>query len=399
MKPGAKRTLLIISGTLITALISAQWTLLPVPTRNNLNSISVFDETNGWIVGDHGTMLYLEGESWKSYPPVTDQNLLSVYLLNSSDGWAVGTRGTILNLQGKKWTKVESPTHQDLYSVCFSTEETGYAVGNNGTFLIYKNGVWEMTEHMTPAHLYAVAILNERPFIAGGRENITIPIMSVETGEKYRFTRVHDPGYYEITGLAMPEPDAAWAVGKPGIILHKHGNLWEKVDMGERLPSLTGVYFASEESGITVGYGGTILTYSSDGWQKEDTPLDSKLNGTFIFENKYYAVGDNGTVLAGLRSNSMPPNGSHSPYPLAISSFPNPASGLINLNLPDKPTVNAIVSVLNSRGQAVIIKALDNGNQGDTYQINTSGLSNGLYIVNIVSGGQIVASGKFIVKN
>lgn len=399
MKQGIKRTLFAISGTLVAINVIAQWTPIHVPTNNNLNSISLLEENYGWIVGDKGTMLYLDKDSWVSYPAVTDQNLYSVFLLNESDGWAVGSRGTILQLKDKSWTKASSPTRQDLYSVTFSAAGIGYAAGNNGTFLCYRNGIWEMAEPFMPGHLYTVVINNnDQPYLAGGRENITVPIMKADYSDTYRFTKIHDPGYYEITGLAIPDTYQVWAVGKPGTILHFNGLGWEKINTVDKLPSLTGIYFRTKDNGIIVGYGGTILTYNSDGWQKEDSNVSVKLNGTVISGNTYYAVGNSGTVLRLRRSLPVPEETKNS-YPLALASYPNPSSGLVNITIPDKAIANSFITVLNSRGQAVIIKELDSGRQGETDQINTAGLSNGIYIVNIVSGGQIVASGKFIVKN
>ena len=399
MKQGIKRTLLALSGTLAAINVIAQWTSVSVPTNNNLNSISLLNETHGWIVGDKGTMLYLDNDSWVSYPAATDQNLYSVCLLNESDGWAVGSRGTILHLKDNRWIKVSSPTRQDLHSVCFSPTGNGYAAGNNGTFLYYRNGIWEMAERFMPGHLYTIAINNDHPFLAGGRENITVPIMEVDFSDYYRFTKIHDPGYYEITGLAVPETYQVWAVGKPGIILHYDGNGWEKIDTGEKLPSLTGVYFPTKDNGIIVGYGGTILTYSSDSWQKEDSQVTVKLNGTIISGSAYYAVGNSGTVLRLKRALPVLPEEESSSNLQPITSYPNPSSGFVNITIPDKATEKSFITVLNSRGQTVIIKELESGKQGSTDQISTAGLSNGLYIVNIISGGQITASGKFIVNH
>ncbi len=399
MKQGIRRTLLAISGTLAAINVIAQWSPVSVPTNNNLNSISLLNETSGWIVGDKGTMLYLDNGSWVSYPAATDQNLYSVCLLNESDGWAVGSRGTILHLKDNRWIKVSSPTRQDLHSVSFNANGSGYAAGKNGTFLYYSNGNWEMADRFMSGHLYAVAIKDDLPYLAGGRENITVPIVEVGYNGSYRFTKIHDPGYYEITGLAIQEDFQIWAVGKPGIILHNDGIRWEKIDTGEKLPSLTGVYFPTKDIGIIVGYGGTILTYTSDGWQKEDSQVNEKLNGTVISGSTYYAIGNSGTVLQLKRDLPASPEEEGNSSPLAITSFPNPSSGFVNITIPDKTTDKSFITVLNSRGQTVIIKELENGRQGSIDQVSTTGLSNGLYVVNIISGGQIIASGKFIVKH
>jgi hypothetical protein len=398
MRQGIKTILIALTGLLAAINAAAQWTPVSVPTKNNLNSISIIEGTSGWIVGDKGTMLYLDYGSWLSYPAVTDQNLYSVFLLNSSEGWAVGSKGTILHLEDKKWVNVSSPTHQDLNSVCFSSADNGFAVGNNGTFLYYRNGIWEMAERMTPGHFYTVTINNNQAYFAGGRENITIPLMKADFNSNYRFTKLHNPGYYEITGLSMPEANLVWAVGKPGIILHNDGAGWEKVETEEKLPSLTGVYFTSKDIGIAVGYGGTIMTYTPGGWVKENPDVSVKLNGTIISGSTYYAVGNSGTLLQ-LKLSVPVPDDKESQYPLKISSYPNPSSDNLNITIPDKAAGNSVVTVMNSGGKVVLMKDIGSGSQGRIDQISTAGLSDGLYIVNIISGGQVIGSGKFIVKH
>jgi len=398
MKLGIKTILITLSGILTATSVTAQWTPVSVPTKYNLNSISVIEGTSGWIVGDKGTMLYLDYGSWLSYPALTDQNLYSVFLLNPSEGWAVGSKGTILHLVDKKWVKVESPTRQDLNSVCFSSADNGFAVGNNGTFLYYRNGIWEMAERMTPGHYYTVTIKNNHVYFAGGRENITVPLMRADNTGNYQFTKLHDPGYYEITGLSMPEANLVWAVGKPGTILHNDGSGWEKVETGEKFPSLTGIYFTTKDEGIVVGYGGTIMTYTSEGWLKENSDVSVKLNGTVISGGTCYAVGNSGTLLHKRLIPELPED-EGSQYPPNISSYPNPSSERINITIPENVTGSTIVSVMSSGGKEVLRKEIGGGSQGNVEQISITGLSNGLYIVNIISGGQVVGSGKFIVKH
>ena len=388
-----------VSASLIVINSIAQWNAIDVPTKNHLNAIAFTEETTGWIVGNKGTMLYRSGNSWLEYPAITDEKLNSVCLLSKTEGWAVGARGTILHLKGSQWQKIESPTKEELHTVCFSNNGNGYAVGNNGTFLSYRNGIWEMSETRTPWHFYAIALNNGTPMIAGGRENLTVPIMDVIYRNSYSFTKIFDPGYVEIAGMASPEIDIVWAVGKPGTIFRKDWTGWQRIEIEGMLPALTNIFFAGKTEGITVGHGGTIMTYTDEsGWQRDESPVNNKLNGSYIVGNKYYVVGNNGTVLVRTR-NTIPPEGESSvSSPKLISTYPNPASDILNIIIPDMELPSGTVTVLDSWGKVLFKKDFDYINEGFPDKIITTGLSDGLYIVNITSGARHVASGKFIVK-
>lgn len=399
MKPIKKVIFTTVTASLIVINSMAQWNTINVPTKNHLNAIALIEDKAGWIVGNRGTMLYRSGDSWLAYPAITNEELNSVCLLSETEGWAVGAHGTILQMKGAQWQRVESPTQQELHTVCFSNTGNGYAVGNNGTFLSYRNGIWEMAEIKTPWHFYAIAVNNGTPMIAGGRENLTVPIMDVVYSNSYSFAKVFDPGYVEISGMASPGIDIVWAVGKPGTILYKDATAWQKVEIEGKLPALTNVFFAGKDNGITVGHGGTIMTYTESGWQIEESPVNVKLNGSYIVGNKYYAVGNNGTVLKHTRNTIPSKKEPLITSPKVINTYPNPATNLLNIIIPEMTYSFGTITVLNSWGKILLKKEFGYMEEGFTDQINTTGLSDGLYIVNISSGAKVVASGKFIVKH
>lgn len=398
MNPLKKIIIASVTAFLIAGTAMAQWAVKDVPTKHHLNAIALIDETSGWIVGNKGTLLYRSGDSWKESPGVTNEKLNSVCLFSKDEGWAVGAHGTILQLKDAQWQIVESPTHQDLHTVSFSSMDEGYAVGNNGTFLWYKNGVWEIAEIQTPWHFYAITIHDDTPMIAGGRESLNVPIMDIVPDDSYNMVKLFYPGYVEISGLASPGDGIVWAVGKPGTILRKDASLWQKIEIEGKLPSLTSIFFADQDNGITVGHAGTIMTYSSSQWHLEESPVNVKLNGSCIAGNKYFAVGNNGTLLELTRNQIPDQDEVASTSQTIISTYPNPSSGILNIVIPET-TYKGIVIISNTMGQVVFMKELDGELAGTTEQISTAGLGNGLYFVNISMGGEFTASGKFIVQH
>ena len=69
---------------------------------------------------------------WYWQNPLPQGNALrSVKFISSTDGWAVGDAGTILNTVdgGTTWISQTSETTNPLYGVCFTDVSNGTAVG------------------------------------------------------------------------------------------------------------------------------------------------------------------------------------------------------------------------------------------------------------------------------
>jgi photosystem II stability/assembly factor-like uncharacterized protein len=396
-----KSILVLLLGIFLTGNTNGQWTTEKCPTTNNLNSICVFNLNSGWIVGDKGTIIYMNNGAWREYQKVTKEDLNSIFFITQDEGWAVGSKGTILHFIGGKWEELASLINRDLYSVSFKDSEHGIAVGAQGTVVIYENGTWKLAEKATMGNLYAVSSKSDLSIIGGGLESMSIPVMTMPDSPEENPVKSFDPGFVEIRGLAIPDKKNVWAVGRPGTIFHFDGSNWKRLEQFEKLPSLKSVFFSDINKGIAVGYGGTILTYSIEGWTKEVPPVNVTLNGAFISENKYYVIGNNGTIVSSKRApESEASHISKNNNLLKIETYPNPSTDKLNIIIPDEDSfVAERISVSNVNGLVVFNKSIDPGTGSQVYQINTSELNNGLYLVNITSSGGIGASGKFIVKH
>jgi photosystem II stability/assembly factor-like uncharacterized protein len=396
-----KIILLVIFGSLLFGNANGQWIAENLPTKSNLNSIHLFNDNSGWVVGDNGVMFHKDKDSWINSPKLTDENLYSVFLVDIYNGWAVGSKGTILYFDGNNWIRSSSPTKEKLYCVSFSDKDHGIAVGENGTVIIYENGTWKQLNKQTYGNFFAASATKDLKMIAGGLEATSIPIMNVLDNPGKNLVKTFDPDFVEIRSLATPGKRNAWAVGKPGTIFHFNGSTWEKLSEFEKLSTLNSVSFADENHGIAVGYGGTILTYSTDGWTKEISPVSIRLNGSCVSGNSYYAVGNNGMVVT-LKNTSItdPESVKNSNSPLKIESYPNPTSDILNIYIPQEDGFFPnLISITNSFGQVVYRKKLDPANIGQVYQVNTTTFNNGLYLINIISSSTKPAVGKFIVKH
>lgn len=396
-----KAQFLILLCLLPTGVLRSQWKTAEVSVSENLNSISLMNDNKGWVVGNKGTMIYKFNDVWIKYPCITENDLYSVCMVAKDNCWAVGAKGTILHFNGTQWEKKESLTKENLYSVSFRDEWHGIAVGNNGTILICEKGSWSVNKTGIVGDLYAVSDTKDMSLTGGGQEFCNTPLLKVDGGSGNKLTKIFDPGYSFIRSLSVTDKNSIWTVGMAGLIFHYDGINWKNIrDIGN-IPTLNSVFFIDKNRGMAVGYGGTILTYSENGWTKEASPVDVRLNGAIVSKETYYAVGNNGTIVyrMGSPEDVSDPNRMNG-NTLRLDTYPNPSSDILNIIIPDQDGFAAsLISIINGNGQVVLSKKIDAANTGLEYQVNTSVFNNGLYIVKITSTGSLTATGKFIVKH
>lgn len=390
--------IIVIAVFSISGNLHAQWVTEQIPTTDNLNSIAMFSESVGLIVGDNGTILQKSHDGWIKFQSVTEENLYSVCYTTENNAWAVGGNGTILNYNGKDWIKIECPTREKLYSVSFNDSETGYISGAHGTVLKFEDGTWYPVQKATRGNLYSVAAKGGIVILGGGLECISVPLLKFASLNNRKLEKIFTPDFIEVKGLAIASQKSFWAVGSPSSILHFNGSDWITVNQNQKTPTLNAIYFSDENHGIAVGYSGTVITCDKEEWTVETSPIDVKLNGTCITGKMYYAVGNDGTLISSKRI-SVANDNTGKITKIALASFPNPSSDVLNIKIPEGEwNTNGSVIVMNTYGQVIIRKDISGLHGGQELQISTSELSNGFYLVQFTSSSTN-ASGKFVVKH
>lgn len=146
------------SGVLMERVGVSTWQLLGVIVfQNHYDGDLVPDPTSqetpwfGWIVGEYeggnvsGMLRYPSkacgariAPCWVSYADPPRADLYAVDLVSPTQGWAVGEAGTIAHWNGLSWTIIESrPTANTLWDVQMVSQAQGWAVGDSGTILRY----------------------------------------------------------------------------------------------------------------------------------------------------------------------------------------------------------------------------------------------------------------------
>jgi len=103
-------------------------------------------------------------------------------------------------------------------------------------------------------------------------------------------------------GIAMPDSQHGWIVGRYGLVLHTEdgGKTWDQQQTGTA-KALTGVSFVDRTHGFCVGSGGTILVTADGGrsWTPQESGVAEQLLGVqALSPTVAWVVGAYGTLLS-----------------------------------------------------------------------------------------------------
>jgi len=107
--------------------------------KENLNSLSFFDEKHGIIVGSSGITLYTDdgGKSWRDQESSTRFNLFAVQAFGRASAVAAGELGIVLLTDdgGKTWAVQPGITGKVLQAIAYRGGDRVWVAGKGGTML------------------------------------------------------------------------------------------------------------------------------------------------------------------------------------------------------------------------------------------------------------------------
>src|SRR3990170_3080267 len=223
--------------------------------------------------------------------PPTTSNLNGLVILSPSNGWAVGNGGTVLHFDGSFWSVIASGTTSDLFGVSFGapnapTSNAGFAVGGSGgtPVAIYRSDVtWSSASAgLSPPAAQKLAS------VSAISSSDAWAVDSV-SGAFWHWSGVANLGggwnlvssaAAGLNSVFMISSTEGWAVGAGGIIYHYTSGGWT-------------LYSA-------VGTAGTILHFSGGIWAAlppNFLATNQNLNAVYFSGGVGWAVGDLGTIV------------------------------------------------------------------------------------------------------
>jgi hypothetical protein len=135
-----------VQGSDLLRLKDGNWSIVENPSGTNLADIDLVparegQEPGGWIVGDEGTVLRLQGDTWIKVEGAPVSELAAVAGISEKEAWAVGEK-EILHYANDTWSTLDNPSGQTLQDVVIDSDGVGWAVGANRTILKLAGGVW-----------------------------------------------------------------------------------------------------------------------------------------------------------------------------------------------------------------------------------------------------------------
>jgi hypothetical protein len=259
-----------------------RWVRASSPVTWSLNAVDMISETDGWAVGEHGSIVHHNGANWEAVSSPVTCSLHAVDMISSTEGWVVGGDSFktcpvgMLWYDGADWMTVTNPAEGlPLSDIDMISSTEGWAVGgeyDSGLILHYEAGDWV---------------------------TVTVP-----------------PSVTHIGSIDMASAVDGWAVEQynaDGTLLHYNGSTWEKVStdhLGLQKPYFDSLYMVSETEGWITGVSKTgeswhmhnlipfVLYYDGTNWRQISLPIYSDLLGISMLDGDTgRIVGDDGLIL------------------------------------------------------------------------------------------------------
>ena len=295
----------------------------PMLADAELTSISFVDADHGWAVGDRGVILATSdgGRNWQLQRSPTSCRLECVQFLDTLHGWAAGgftrpythhTSGIVLRTRdgGRSWQMTADRTLPTIKLVKFSDARRGWAIGDASP--LYSSAVfrtedggkeWAPVPKGTSLGWTAADFRDEKGGVLagrGGRTAIVNPSLVRPAGTPHL-------GGGELKRLVLAGQSSGWLVGNGGLVLTTtdSGFTWRK-PASEIPASVRGFDFAAAAAQGNhcwiAGNPGSLVLHSADGGQTWETLATEQplpiFALTFLDENRGWAVGSLGTILA-----------------------------------------------------------------------------------------------------
>lgn len=189
------------------------------------------DGTRVWAVGTAGTIALREDDAWHDATPASaDGAWLRAVWTSGSAGFVVGNGGVALSLEGDTWVPVQTGTVEDLLDVWGATDDAVWAVGTGGKVLHWDGFAWVGVSRVSlggvDTDLRAVWGTSETDVWVAGALGTLLHFdgdawSDHSTGEGHSLNDVWGFG-----------PDRVYAAGSGGTLLAYDGSGWSPIDTG-----------------------------------------------------------------------------------------------------------------------------------------------------------------------
>ncbi|MFO7914851.1 MAG: YCF48-related protein [Candidatus Krumholzibacteriales bacterium] len=284
----------------------------------NANDLYFISSSEGWIVGQEGTVARTTdgGDSWE--PEVIDSvNLNSVYFVDSMNGWVVGENSSVYRSTdgGTSWQKLSPnglPGGDFLAEVHFFDEMTGYILGRQGLYKTVDGGLnwhnnWLPIDQSKGAWDFSM-VDPEMMFLLGSRWNLPDPELLYTSGDGAEsWEKIEGTNYSVLEGImtiCFVNENTGWGAGSLIMKTEDGGRSWTTQ---KESATVREIAFIDENRGFAVGSNKICATFDGgETWagilENDERIVD--LRGIHFLDENYGWVTGRGReqVIGGISS-------------------------------------------------------------------------------------------------
>ncbi|MDP1676771.1 MAG: YCF48-related protein [Bacteroidota bacterium] len=341
--------------------ISAQTWTMPASYNNPQNGCVFLDANNAVVVGGSTQARVRNttdgGITWSSLLLNSYYRLNAVCFTSTSNGYAVGDVGTILHTTdgGATWAPQSNPveaTFEYLFGVSFYDASRGIAVGSTNTIIWTSNGsTWNTPTTNPGGYLNGVSFYSATNAIAVGTGGTILKT----TDGGVDWTTITPVNSNSLVAVNFFNGNTGIAVGATGTILRSTdgGDSWVEIS-APATSAYRAISFYNTTNGVIVGDGPRIAKTTDGGLTWTNLPITDFTSSTFLLGVSFIDQ-DNGIALGSDGTNGYIYQTTNGNLPVELISFTATAHGK-NVEL----KWNTATEVKNY-GFEVERKAIDNG--------------------------------------
>jgi len=368
--------------------------------------------------GNWTNVLKIEGFRFNEIE-FTDENygFAAAYNLTDIPG-PFGDEIKMFGYESGIWSEMSIPVAEGIWEPATSVEISFWnTLGISSYNLIYSmsEGVWDTTflslnDSITELRFMDPLPVNEN--LQGALPEIEELWLSIKRlngemkGAIYFNNYMSDEwitSYETTTGafndLCVADYMNIYAVGDNGLIAHFDGQTWMEFTPVTS-EDLLSVYINDENRGWACGRNGTLLRYNGMVWSVEQSNTWNDLFKITDLQNGLGLVGGrNGTLL--FTQPELPVNNSYSSVDdtaEVLTIIPNPAKDNAIIQYDAAEVIQAELWINDLTGREVYHQSVTANSTGiQTVEVNLQTIRNGIYLIKVISGEQIL-TGKILVQ-
>jgi len=300
------------NGTIVKS-NGSTWSSQTSGVTRTLNGAMFVNASKGYVVGDSGLILktlnggtnwFRVSGGWFQQSAALTNNINGVEFIDANTGWAVADSGKIFKTttSGNNWVEQTNDKKKPLQSVFATSTSIAIAVGDSGIIKRTTNGGtnWSNVTSGTTSNLRSISVNSAatRFFVAGASGTIR----RSTNGTSWT---AQTSGTTNTLNAIYTNGSRVWAVGDGGVIRRRtdlNSGSYSTVTSGTTT-DLNGVYFTSSNHGYVVGDGGLIrkcTNPNNDNWTTKTSGTTENLMKVFFSPSdtsRGWVVGENGTIL------------------------------------------------------------------------------------------------------